>query len=330
MKLYKAAVPLFLLFASCCQAQLAGSTPVIHEQNPESIDDAQLHTLLTAERPPLTFHADDVIALQIYGVETYKTPIEQTIATDGSLVLPLIGTVSAAGLTSQQLTDLISSRLIASGTILTPQISIVVLKRPSAIVTVSGNVLKPGAFPAAGDLTILDYLSQAGAFSDVNLTQTAVPASTTVTLVRPSLPAPVTIPLGPDPRKSEYGRIPAFPGDQILVGKVGMVYAVGAFRTQGGYTLKSTTPTTITQLVALAGGVGFEADLGDAHVVRTVGHNRVLLPVKVKRILEGKDPDIALTSDDILFVPTNRLKAAIKGGGSGLIVSLATAALYTH
>jgi polysaccharide export outer membrane protein len=72
--------------------------------------------------------------------------------------------------------------------------------------------------------------------------------------------------------------------------------------------------------------------MGDAHIVRTSGsgRSRVLVPVNISQIIKGKSPDIPLTSDDILFVPTNKMKAAIKGGGSSLIVSLASAFLYTH
>jgi polysaccharide export outer membrane protein len=149
-----------------------------------------------------------------------------------------------------------------------------------------------------------------------------------VTLIRTSLGKPVSIPLGPDPEKSPYGRIPLFPGDEIRVGKIGVIYAVGAFKTQGAYPLKSTSPTTVTQLVGLAGGIGYEAASGEAHIVRTTGDSKMLISLNVAKILKRQAPDVTLQSDDILFVPTNQMKAAIKGGGTGLIVSLASAYLY--
>jgi polysaccharide export outer membrane protein len=328
MKSFRVIVLLALASAICCGAQVAGNAPTIFTHTVPVVNEALLQSLLTAPRPRLVFTHDDTISVHIYGLKDYVE--EQTVAEDGTITFPLIGKLRVSGLTVQEANDLISSKLITSGVITDPQISVNALKRPSQVVTVSGDVTKPGIFPAAGDLTILDYLSQAGAFSETSANVLSVPASKTVTLLRPSLKEPVSIPLGPDPKNSPYGRIPAFAGDQILVGKVGLVYAVGAFKSQGGYPLKADGPTTLTELVALAGGVGYEADLKDAHVIRTVDASRALLPVNVSRVLDGKEPDVILTSDDILFVPTNKLRAAIKGGGSGLIVSLATAALYAH
>jgi polysaccharide export outer membrane protein len=94
--------------------------------------------------------------------------------------------------------------------------------------------------------------------------------------------------------------------------------------------MKNTGPTTVLQLASLAGGIGFEGDRKDAHIVRTNGNSKYIVDINVQKILEGKQADVALQPEDILFIPTNSMRAAIKGGGSGLIVSLASAYLYTH
>ena len=329
MRYTRALIPIVFLCSTFCHAQVTASAPVNFDQPKPATDTAQLQALLTASRPPLLFAPGDALSLKIYGLKDYDADNLQ-VAEDGTVVFPLVGRLQVAGMTVQQLNDLIASKLIQSQTITDPQINLTVLKRASAVVTVSGYVAKPGMYPVDGDRNLLDYLSEAGAFSALNQNATTPNSSTTVTLIRVGLLGPVNIPLGPDPEKSPYSRIPAFPGDQIMVAKLGTVYAVGAMRLQGGYPLKDGSPTTLMQLVALAGGVGYEADLSDAHIVRTIGASRFLLPVNVHSILEGKAADIPLMADDILFVPTNNLKAAIKGGGSGLIVSLASALIYTH
>jgi polysaccharide biosynthesis/export protein len=329
MRYTRALISIALLSAACCHAQIVGTAPANFDQPKPIVDTAQLDALLAAKRPPLLFVPGDVLSLKIYGLKDYDADSEQ-VAEDGTVLFPLVGRLGVAGLTVPQVSDLITSHLVQSGIIMDPQISVAAVKRPKAVVTVSGFVSKPGVLPVDGDRTILDYLSEAGAFSQLGQNPAEPNPSTVVTLVRAGLPAPVNIPLGVDPQKSPYGRIPAFPGDQIMVAKLGMIYAVGAFRLQGVYPLKAESPTTLMQLVALAGGIGYEADLNDAHVVRTLGTSRFLLPVNVGRILDGKAADIPLMSDDILFVPTNKLKAAIKGGGSGLIVSIASALIYTH
>jgi polysaccharide export outer membrane protein len=212
------------------------------------------------------------------------------------------------------------------------QVTLSAVSTPSDVVTVLGAVVKPGTFPAFGDLTLLDYIADANGFQEAGL-GTAINASAanyTVTLTRPSLNRTITIPLGKNPERSLYGGIHLFPGDTVFVDKLGVIYAVGAFRNQGEFPLKNSGGTTVMQLVALAGGVGFEGDRRDAHIVRVVENGRVAIPIDIQSILKGTKPDIELQADDILFVPSNDLKAAIKGGGSGLIVSLASSFLLSR
>lgn len=292
------------------------------------IDITLLRSLLVAKRPPLVFRADDILTVNVVGIEDYA--VKQRVAEDGSIAFPLIGKIQVAGLTTEQLQASIAAALASADMVHQAQVTITSDLRPNEVVSVLGDVVRPGIFPANGSLTLADYLSQASGFIEsAGSTQGgSSAASYVVTLLRSTLSAPVRIPLSPQPADAPWGRIPLFSGDQIRVSKVGVVYAVGAFRNQGGYQLKNLSHTTIIDLVALAGGVGFEADNGDTHIVRKSNGKDLVIALKLSRILKGKDPDVVLQADDILFVPTNQLKAAIKGGGPSIIVSLATAALY--
>lgn len=313
-----------------CAAQFLGNVPGA-SQVPPAGDEPLLQALLHATRPELLFRPDDVISVQVYGVKEYA--MQQQVADDGSINFPLIGKVQISGLTVQQVEKSLAQSLAANGMVSDPQVTVTAVSRPSAIVTVSGDVAKPGTFPALGNRTLMDYLSEAEGLLENNLFGNAPinsPASSTVTLIRPSLGKPVNIPLGPDPRDSPYGIIPLFPGDEVRVGRVGVIYAVGAFKSQGSYPLKNTSPTTILQLVALAGGVGYEADQKDAHLIRTEGGRKYILDLDVAGILKGRVADVTLRADDILFVPTNQMRAALKGGGAGIIVAIAAAYIYAH
>jgi polysaccharide export outer membrane protein len=327
MKICLSAI-LGVALVSSCGAQFVGTAA--GTISPNADHESLLQSLVHAPRCELLFRVDDVLSAQLYGVKDYD--IEQRVASDGTIAFPLVGKVQVAGLTVQQLESRLDALLADGGMIRNPQITIRAVARPSAVVTVSGDVAKPGIFPAYGDLTVMDYLSEAGGLVE-NLTSTAAtnsPASSVVTLIRPALEKPVSIPLGPDPTQSPYARIPIFPGDEIRAGRTGVVYAVGAFKVQGAYPLKSTSPTTVLQLVALAGGIGYEADRKDATILRIRDRSRYVVNVNVSQILKGKTADVALQTDDIVFVPTNNLKAAIKGGGSGVVVSLASAYVYSH
>ena len=310
--------------------QTIGTLPIVSApaQTEPVIDISLLRSLLVAKRPPLMFHTDDVLTVQIVGIVDYA--VKQRVAEDGSIAFPLIGKTQVAGLTTEQLQASIAAALAAADMVHQAQVTITIDLRPNEVVAVLGDVVRPGIFPANGSLTLADYLSQASGFIEsAGGSQGGSSASSyVVTLLRPTLSAPVRVPLSPQAADAPWGRIPLFPGDQIRVSKIGVIYAVGAFRNQGNYQLKNLGRTTVIDLVALAGGVGFEADSGDTHIVRKSNGTDVVIALKLSRILKGKDPDVVLQADDILFVPTNQFKAAIKGGGPSIIVSLATAALY--
>lgn len=308
---------------------LLPAVPVAGGQEAAEKTDAVLEELLQAPRPEVKLEADDMISVQVFPVKEYA--FEQRISRDGTVQLPLLGKVHLAGLTVQEGETQIATGLKSGGYLQDPQVNMRVLAQPSALITVTGSVVKPGVIPAYGRRTVADCLSESGGLIEY-VPSTSVGSSLgskIVTLIRPSLKEPVRIPLGADPQRARYGQIPVFAGDEIHVGKAGIVYAVGAFKSQGGFSLKSESPTTILQLMALAGGVGFEGRRDDARILRVVDGKRQIVNIDVAGILKGKVADIALQPDDVLFVPTNQMRAAIKGGGTGLIISIVSAYLYS-
>lgn len=315
----------------CTYAQFQGPTPEIAAPNSVKIDDQLLQSLLHAPPPELRYRVDDVIVPSVYGPGGLG-PAER-VQQDGTIRFPFIGAVKVAGLTVDELEAEMESQLKDKGIYQSPQVSIETVSQPWAIVTIAGDVQHPGTFPAYGNLTLMQYLSMAGGLQDNLLGSnlaTNSEASSVVTLIRPSIGHPVSVPLGPSLERSPFAEIPLYAGDEIRVGKVGQVYAVGAFRYQGAYALKNTSPTTVIQLMAEAGGIGFEGERGKTSIVRTEGTSQYVIKVNVSNILKGKMADIALQPNDIVFVPTNEMKAAIKGGGTGSIVALADTALITN
>ena len=306
-----------------CNAQFQAQPPRQNAPASTRIDTVLLNKLLNASPPEIRFRRDDVIAVSVYGLPGFSG--EQRVEPDGTIRYPFIGTVKVAGMTTPELEEELESALKSAEILPQPHVTVSTVAAPWNVVTVSGLVEKPGVFPAYGNLTLSDYLSEAGGLVE-NLIGASVPtnssASSIVTLVRPSLGGAVSIPLGPDPANSPYADIQLFAGDEVRVGRVGNVYAVGAFRFQGAYPLKGSGPTTVLQLMAMAGGIGFEGIRSEAHIIRANGDSHVILDINVDKMLKGKTADYALQPDDILFVPTAELKAALKGGGAGALVSI--------
>ena len=109
-----------------------------------------------------------------------------------------------------------------------------------------------------------------------------------------------------------------------MVSRVASVYLLGAFKTQGAIPLQQNSPLTLMQVAALGGGAGFEGKYNDLRMIRTVGLDRKVVQVDIKKVINGKAPDPVLQADDIVFLPTDAMKAAIKSGGISTLMGIAS------
>ncbi len=317
--------------AATATAQTVAPAPTVSYQ-PSHIDStAELAQLMQASETVIPIEKYDLLSVRVVGAD--ELAVRTRVAPDGGIDIPLAGHISVVGLTVEQAQNAIANLVRDKNLVLSPGVTIEVLDSPGRTITVSGEIAKPGVYPAAGDSTngttptsgvrtLTQLLSLAGGLKDT--------ASGVVTLVRPSLPAPVSIPLGTDPNHQPYAELPVFAGDEVRVAHVGQAYVIGAVGKQGAVPLKNYSPTTLSQAVTVAGGIGFEASANSARLVRMEGDKRVVTIVHVRKILDGKEPDFALQNDDILYIPTNKGKAALKSGAAGIIVSLASLYIYSH
>jgi polysaccharide export outer membrane protein len=259
----------------------------------------------------------DLLTVHLYGPSDYLPSAR--VSLDGSIQLPLVGLVHVAGLSLHEAQDLIAARLTAAGMYRDPQVWIQVVESPNQVVTITGEM--HGVIPMlGGEKRLFDVMAAAGGLS--------VTSSHTITINRPGVSEPIIVDLGTNPAMSVYSDVPIFAGDTIVVARVGVIYLLGAFRTQGPIPLQQNSPLTLMQAASIGGGPGFEGRLNDLRIIRTVGLERKVVVVDLKRIFNGRDPDPVLQTDDIVFLPTNAMKAAIKGGGIGTTLAIASTLLY--
>jgi polysaccharide export outer membrane protein len=147
-------------------------------------------------------------------------------------------------------------------------------------------------------------------------------ASHVITINRPGVAQPIVVDMGTNPAKSAEANIPIFPRDTIVVPRVGVVYLLGAFKSQGAIPLTQNSPMTLMKVAALTGGSGFEGKQGDLRIIRSVGTGRQVVRVDLKKIINGQAPDPVLQAEDIVFLPTSSMKAAIKSGGIGTLLGI--------
>ena len=179
----------------------------------------------------------DMITVRVYASSVDYSPTVR-VALDGTIQLPLIGGVSVDGLSLHQAEDLIARRLSDAGMYRNPQVSIQLIDSPNEIVTITGEM--HGVYPVAGGKRLYDVLALAGGLPAT--------ASHMVIINRPGITDPIVIDLGTDPALSNLANVPVFPRDTIVVSRVGVVYLLGAFKTQGAIPIQQDSALTLMEL----------------------------------------------------------------------------------
>jgi polysaccharide export outer membrane protein len=307
-----AMLSLLFVLGSVAQAQFSGpalgASTAVNQPATPTTDPA----ILFPKGREIHLGTGDLIAVHLYGAPDYAP--QAHVSMDGSVQLPLIGTIAVEGLSLHEAERLIADRLVAGGMYRNPQVSLQLMESQNQVATVTGEL--HAVVPVVGQRRLYDVLAVAGGLPPT--------ASHTLTIQRAGVDQPIVIDLGTDPTRSEKANIPIFPRDTIVVARTGVIYVLGAFKTQGAIPLAQNSPLTLMQVAAVSGGPGFEGKLGDLRLIRTVGLERKVVHIDVKRVMNGKDPDPVLQTDDIVFLPTDNMKAAIKSGGISTLLGFAS------
>jgi polysaccharide biosynthesis/export protein len=256
----------------------------------------------------------DEIAIWALGVEEIsQRPIQ--VQGSGTIDIPLLGQMKAAGLTVQELKVQLLERLKRE--VKSPEAVITVTGYHSQPVSVLGAVNHPGVHQLQGAKTLMEALSLAeGPRSD---------AGSTITVTRRLSRGRIPLPNAVEDKTGEFSvvelnlaalmgghnpeeNINLLPNDVITVSRGQIVYVLGEVRKTGGFVLGNNDTLSVLQAVSLAEGLSKTASSHKAKIFRASQgeKKREQIPVDIGRILEGKHDDVALRADDILYVPTNK------------------------
>jgi polysaccharide export outer membrane protein len=305
----------------------------------------QLSSLGRSPSADIPLGTGDLIHVEVFDVPELSRDVR--ISASGEIGFPLIHErVRAAGLTPFQLEQKIQDLLSQNGLVSNPQVSVFVKEQVSQPVTIIGAVVHPMTYQVVRPTTLLELIANAGGITDnagtvISITrsgqrETVKPISDTTNGSSDSEAQTITIRLQ-DLLNTENTafNILVYGGDVVNVPAAGMVYILGRGISQpGGYVLQSRgEQITVLKAVALAHGLGSFSKPDDSVIYRLNPKTglREAIPVHIKQIEKDKIEDVAMKSNDILYVPDNlalrigaRAAEAAISIGTGLLVYRST------
>lgn len=113
----------------------------------------------------------DVVEVSVFKVAELSRTVQ--VAASGTINLPLVGEVPAAGRTAQDVERDLTRRFGAKY-LQSPQVNVYVKEYNSQRVTIDGAVRKPGVYPIRGRTTLMQLLATAEGFTDTAQSEVAV------------------------------------------------------------------------------------------------------------------------------------------------------------
>src|SRR5438309_4039407 len=141
------------------------STPI----NPPVTITTDPAILYPANRDVYLWH-DDLMTIRLFGSVDYAPTVR--VGLDGTIQLPLIGSVQVEGLTLHQAQSLIREKLIGAGMYRDPQVTIQIVESPNQTATVIGELR--GVVAIIGERRLYDVLAAVGSGGFTSTTTTVV------------------------------------------------------------------------------------------------------------------------------------------------------------
>jgi polysaccharide export outer membrane protein len=103
------------------------------------------------------------------------------------------------------------------------------------------------------------------------------------------------------------------------VSKAGIVYVMGAVEKPGGFVIKDQERMTVLRAVSLAAGFGEHSSPQKSRVIRQSAGGKQEILIRIKDVIEGREPDLDLEANDILYIPDSRAKSVLSRSVEAMI-----------
>jgi len=232
----------------------------------------------------------DRLAITVFDEPTLTKTV--TVDSDGSFDFPLVGRITAGGLSVRQITANLRKRLgPPDGFLVNPQVNIEVETYRSQVVYVNGQVRVPGAVPLKGAMTIMDVLAQAGSptpeagpYIEIYRKPPGQGTQNPLDPAKASAPLRVTM---EDLRNGRAQQILLNDGDTVNVPKAQTFIVNGFVRTPNSYVLEG--EVTVQKAIAMAGGVTERGAQSRTKIQRMVDGKLVEIKAKMTDLVLPND-----------------------------------------
>lgn len=255
-----------------------------------------LSLLLLMQAPGATGPAEyivgplDRLAVTVFDEPTLTKTV--TVDSDGTFDFPLVGRITAAGLSVRQITADLKKRLgPPNGFLVNPQVSIEVETYRSQVIYVNGQVRVPGAVPLKGAMTIMDVLAQAGSPTPdagpyIEIYRKPAGQASQGPLDPSKAPAPERIRMD-DLRNGRAQQVILRDGDTVNVPKAQTFIVNGFVRSPNTYVLEG--DVTVQKAIAMAGGVTERGAQSRTRIQRMVDGKLVEIKPKMTDLVQPND-----------------------------------------
>ncbi|MEM8960874.1 MAG: polysaccharide biosynthesis/export family protein [Acidobacteriota bacterium] len=237
--------------------------------------------------------------LQIRVVELPELNSDVEVGAEGTITLPVIGAVSAGGLTVDLLAERIRNRLQNEG-LRRATVSVAVTSLRTEPVRVLGAVMNPGPVQIPGRTQLLDVLLQVGGLGETHSNRIRIRRQADNGLSDQVEVSVDDLIMRADARVN----LPIFPGDLIHVPAAEKVeiHLLGEVKTTGTLEFLSTDRVTLLTAIARAGGLTDTASNRIRILRRDADGKQDEITVDYRGVLGGNDADIELLDGDIVLV----------------------------
>ena len=149
---------LAIFLTSCAGQTILGDSPDVTVVSSDGLPEPTRVDLLSSNRAYL-IGPFDKLKIDVFGIEDLSKEVQ--IDASGRLSFPLIGVVKASGLTPGELADEIENRL-QGRYVRNPEVTVNLEETVSQVITVDGQVDKPGLYPVIGRMTLMRAVATAG------------------------------------------------------------------------------------------------------------------------------------------------------------------------